>query len=142
VSVNSASKIQYAQGNIMKYVCGLSKRSHHSNFLQALDITGANNLLNEYIKFLFTRIFQNDSPTRNLCVHFIDLFVTQNILIPGTLVNRIVDMGTSPASHIFPGCTNSSQYSHTADDIVDSLRFINKIFLNIIAVLSLYFSCL
>ena len=68
-------------------------------------------------------IFQNDSPTRNLCAYFIDLFVTQNILIPGTLVNRFVDMGISPASLIFPGCTNSSQPSYTADGLVDSLRF-------------------
>ena len=58
------------------------------------------------------------------CVYFIDLFVTQNILIPGTLVNRIVDMGISPAGLIFPGCTNSSQSSSTADGLVDSLRFI------------------
>ena len=56
-----------------------------------------------------TRIFQNDSPTRNLRVYFIDLFVTQNILIPGTLVNQIVDMSISPGSLIFPGCMNSSQ---------------------------------
>ena len=35
--------------------------------------------------------------------YFIKLFVTQNILIPGTLVNRIVDTGTSPARLIFPG---------------------------------------
>jgi len=109
VTVNNVGKIQSAQGNIMKYVCGGSKRSHHSNCLQALGITGANTMLNEYNKSLFTRIFQNDSPTRNLCVYCIDLFVTQTILIPGTLVNRIVDMGISPASLIFPGCTNYSQ---------------------------------
>ena len=55
-SVNIVAKIQSAQGNIMTYVCGLSKRSHHSNFLQALDITGANTLLNEYNKFLLFKI--------------------------------------------------------------------------------------
>ena len=98
VRVNNVAKIHSAQGNITKYVCCLSKRSHYSNFLQALGITGANTLLNEYNK-----LFQNDSPTRNLCVYFIDLFVTQNILIPGTLVNRIIDMGISPASLIFRG---------------------------------------
>ena len=123
-SVNNFANIQSAQDNIMKYVCSLSKRSHHSNFLQALGITGANTLLSEYNKSLFTRIFQNDSPTSNLCVYFIDLFVTENVLIPGILVNRIVHMGISPASPIFPGCTNSSQSSSTADGLVDSLRFI------------------
>jgi len=107
----------------MKYVCGLSKRYHHSNVLQALGITGSNTLLNEYNNSLFTRIFQNGSPTRNLCVYFIDLFVTQNILIPGTLVNRIVDKGSSLVSLIFPGCTNSIQASSAADGLVDSLRF-------------------
>ena len=122
-SVNNFANIQSAQDNIMKYVCSLSKRYHHSNFLQVLGITGANTLLSEYNKSLFTRIFQNDSPTSNLCVYFIDLFVTQNILIPGTLVNRIVDMAISPAILMFQGGTNSSQSSSTADGLVDSLRF-------------------
>jgi len=44
VSVNNVSKIQSAQDNIIKYVCGLSKRSHHSNFLHILVITDVNNL--------------------------------------------------------------------------------------------------
>ena len=71
VSVNNVPKIHSVQGNIMKYVCGLSKISHHSNFLQALGINGANTLLNEYTKSLFTSIFQNDSPTRNLlCIFY------------------------------------------------------------------------
>ena len=55
-SVNNVAKIHSAQDNIMTYVCGISKRSPHSNFLQALGITGANTLLNEYNKCLFTRI--------------------------------------------------------------------------------------
>ena len=59
-------------------------------------------------------------PTKKLCVYFIDLFVTQTILTPGTLVNRIVAMGSSPASPIFPVCTNSSQ--PTDDGLIDSLR--------------------
>ena len=79
-------------------------------------------MLNEYNKSLFPRIFQNDLPTRNLCVYFIDLFGTQNILIPGSLVNLIVDMGISPASLIFRGCTNSSQSSYTPDSLIDSIR--------------------
>ena len=78
-----------------------------------------NTLLSEYNKCLFTRIVLNDSPSRNLCVYFIDLFVTQNILIPGTLVNLIVDMGISPASLIFQGCTNFSQSTYAADGLVD-----------------------
>jgi len=100
----------------------MSLRFSHSNFVQALGITDANTRLNEHNKSLFPRIFQNDSPTRNLWVYFLDLFVTQNILIPGTLVNRIVDMDISPASLIFPGCTNYSQSTYTADGLVDSIR--------------------
>jgi len=51
-------------------------------------------------------------------IYFIDLFVTQYILIPGTLVNRIVDTGISRASLIFSGCTNSGQSSYTAEGLV------------------------
>jgi hypothetical protein len=34
-------------------------------------------------------------------MYCIDLFVTYNILIPGSLVNRIIDMGISPAGQAF-----------------------------------------
>ena len=44
VSVNNVPKIHSGQGYIMKYVCGLSKRSHHSNFLRALGISHVNTL--------------------------------------------------------------------------------------------------
>jgi len=35
VSVNNVAKIQSVQDNIMKYVCSLSKRSHHSNLFSS-----------------------------------------------------------------------------------------------------------
>ena len=72
VSVNNVAKIQSVQDNILKYVCGLSKRSHHSNCIQALAVTGANTLSDEYNKSLFTRIFQNGSPTNQepLCIFY------------------------------------------------------------------------
>jgi len=32
-------------------------------------------------------------------------------------------MSISPARLIFSGCTNSSQYLHTVDELIDPLRF-------------------
>ena len=38
ISKNNLKDIQSTQGFIMKHVCGLSKRAHHSDILKALDI--------------------------------------------------------------------------------------------------------
>ena len=48
------------------------------------------------MKCLFKRLCSTDSPTRNICTHFIYLYITENILIPGSLIERIVRSGASP----------------------------------------------
>ncbi len=112
--------IQSAQGSVMKNVCGLSKRSHHSAFLQALNITNASDYLNDHVKSLFVRICSNNSITRDICMYFINLFVTQNIVFPGTLVNRIIDMGISPTSLLLSSHKKSS-HEKTSNGLIDSL---------------------
>ena len=115
------NSIQSAQGSIMKQVCGLGKRSHHSDLLQALEITHSCTHINDRIKSLFTRICTTDSPTRDMCIHFINLFIVDRVLVPGTLIDRIVKMGVSPISLLQSNVRNSSQV-YVADGLVDSLR--------------------
>ena len=80
------------------HVCGFGKRSRHSALLQAMDIPHASTYINDNVKSLFTGVCSTDSPTRDVCIHFINLFITESHIIPGTLIARIVKMGISPTS--------------------------------------------
>ena len=115
------NSIQSAQGSVMKQVCGLGKRSHHSAILQALEITHASTHINDSTKSLFKRICSTDSPTRDVCIYFMNLFIVDRVLVPGTLIDRIVKMGISPTSLLQSNVKQSSQ-TFTADGLVDSLR--------------------
>ena len=115
--------VQATQGRIMKHVCGLGKRSRHSALLQALGISNAGNVISECTKSLFNRICSTDSPTRDLCFYFINLYVYKGILFPGTLVHRLVNLGVSPSSLVLSYSKSSSQYI-CDNGLVDSLRVI------------------
>ena len=62
---NMIKKLENAQGGIMKRVCGIPKRSYHTQLLQALNISSVNNML------------INQSPHCILeCLKLIPLYVT------------------------------------------------------------------
>ena len=114
-------RMQSTQGCVMKQVCGLSKRSHHSAVLQALTIRSSRDLINASTKSLFSRICRTDSPTRDICVYFMNLYITDNIIIPGSLIDRIVKSGTSPTSILLS--KNVTETVHASSDgLVDSLN--------------------
>jgi len=54
VNINMMKKIENTQGGIMRRVCGISKRSHHTQLLQALNISSVNNM--KSITSLYTQI--------------------------------------------------------------------------------------
>ena len=56
ISKNNLKDIQSTQGFVMKHVCRLSKRAHHSDILKALDIDNASVLINNSMKCLFKHI--------------------------------------------------------------------------------------
>ena len=53
ISNKCVKELQSTQGFIMKQVCDLSKRSHHSGLLQAVNIESANVYINNANKTLF-----------------------------------------------------------------------------------------
>ena len=101
----------------------LGKRSRQSALLQALDIPHASAYINDNVKSLFTHVCSTDSPTRDVCIHFINLFITESLILPGTLIARIVNMGISPTSLLQCNNKRSSQTKVT-DGLVDSLSAI------------------
>ena len=120
ISNKCVKELQSTQGFIMKQVCGLSKRSHHSGLLQAVKVESANVYINNATKTLFRRLCATDSTTRNLCIHFLNKYIMHGTLIPGTIIDRIVGMGVSPSSLLSDKC--SSHKYLPADGLVDSLR--------------------
>jgi len=66
---NMIKKLENAQGGIMKRVCGIPKRSHHTQLLQALNISSVNKMLIKSVASLYTRMFKVNSPLRDLCVY-------------------------------------------------------------------------
>ena len=77
---------------------GLSKYSHHTKLLCALGISCVGNTLDKMCINLCKCIFRVDSPTRDLCCHFIDYVYSTGIYNKNTLTGRIIDMCLSPTS--------------------------------------------
>lgn len=66
--------------------------------LQALEIAHASTHINDSMKSLFTLICSTDSPTRDACVRFINLFIVDRVLEPRTLIERIDKIDIPPIS--------------------------------------------
>ncbi len=88
--------------------------------LQALNIEHTKAVIHRSSNSLFKRLCLTDSPTRNLCIHLLDIYMTDGILIPGTIIDRIVKTGISPLSLLSQ--TNVRKPLQTEDGLVDSLR--------------------
>ena len=59
-------RMEYIQGRLIKQCMGLSKRSHNSAVLKALNIDKVQNIVNRNVLNLYHRIFKIDSPARSL----------------------------------------------------------------------------
>ena len=70
----------------------------------------------------YTNIYVHPySAIQQLCVHSISQYVCHNVIVPGTVLDRIVKLGYLPVSTAF----NSPLVKHDTcdnDDLVDSLR--------------------
>ena len=89
-------KLETTQGNILKQSLGLSKFSHSTDLLAALNITKVDPLVKQHTLSLWNRIFKVNSPIRKLCSHFYNTFLTSGSVIPGTLLSKVLRYGFSP----------------------------------------------
>ena len=122
VSQRSLSQLESTQGNLIKQCLGLSKRSRSTNLLQALGISKVEDKIKHSTASVLRGIFSVKSPVKDLNVHFLSLYVTQGLLIPGTLIERVVSMGLSPTKCAFTKCMkpNKGQFCGKTD----SLRYL------------------
>ena len=76
-----------------KHVCDRSKRARHSALVQALDVTSAADYVKKSTISLYNRACAIHSPTRHLCIYFVNMFMPDNVGIPSTLVDRVLGLG-------------------------------------------------
>ena len=113
------------QGSLIKQSLGIGRRSHHSSLLHALDIPSVHQNLIKGVKSLYGNVMAYGSPTRDLNIHLISLYLAGEHSVPGTLVDRLISMDI-PVFSCFQECQNSSIDSPPddadADGVVDSLK--------------------
>ena len=114
-------ELESLQGFLIKRSLGLSKYSHHTKLLQAMNIPSVGDTIKLMTVSLWKRTFKVDSPLRNLCLFFISKYIATGISHPGTLTGRIIQLGLSP---IATALTSSRLHipQRNEDGAIDSLR--------------------
>jgi hypothetical protein len=117
------SKLESAQGCVIKRCLGLNKRSHHQNLLKALKVAPVAHIVRNQATSLFHRLCNIDSPTRDLNMYFMSRYVLTGKVTKGTLIANILNMGMSPLNTAF--CANSKvPYHYDESGVVDSLTYL------------------
>ena len=128
--------IETAQSSTIKSQLGLSKFSHSTPILAALDIPKVSEIIERDTQSLFHRIFKVNSPVRDLNVFLVAKQIVTGSSVKGTLVDRIMRMGLSPTGLIASGpatgnptcdprVAGQAAESRLADcGLVDSLRYV------------------
>ena len=115
-------RLEPVQGRLIKQSLGLSKLSHNTALLKALNIEKIEDIVNRNVLSLYNRIFKVESPARRLVQHLLSRFIFYGKTVLGTLLDRVVSMGESPTKRAF----NSQHIPETSvinnDGLVDSLR--------------------
>lgn len=117
--------LESAQGTLVKGFCDISKRSHHTRLLEALDVSKVRPLIYRSCANLYGNIFKVDSPARDLNVILYAKFLSEGLdSVKGTLLHRTLLSGFSPVKLMMGGrSVPHSLVSRPAEDgAVDSLR--------------------
>ena len=120
ISNHCMKSLETCQGNLVKKCLGLSVRSRSSSLLEAMHIKKVSQKVKESCASLFYRIFDTSSSAQDLSAHLLSLYITRNVLIPNTLVHRLVSAGVSPTECAFSRLRRHSWDS--SDGVVESMR--------------------
>ena len=86
-------RMESIQGRLIKQCLGLSKRSHNSAVLKALNIDKVQHIVNINELNLYHRIFIIECPARNLMQFSLARYITYDTQVHGTLLDRVVSIG-------------------------------------------------
>ncbi|KAK2186251.1 hypothetical protein NP493_207g00021 [Ridgeia piscesae] len=68
-------RLESVQGRLIKQSLGLSKLSHNTALLKALNIEKIEDIVNRNVLSLYNRIFKVESPARRLMQHLLSRFI-------------------------------------------------------------------
>ena len=118
-------RMESIQGRLIKQCLGLSKRSHNSAVLKALNRDKAQHIVNINVLNLYHRIFKIDSPARSLMQFLLARYITYGTTVPGTLLDRVVSIGESTLKCVFRKCGHKHFILKDGiDGHVDSIRLL------------------
>jgi hypothetical protein len=123
LSSNNVKDLVSTQGSIVKNVLGLSKRSHHSNLLHALNADKVDNLIVRNTLNFYNRIFKVDSPVSSLQCKFLSSYICTGKLIKDTILYKIVNYGYSPLA-VISRTERFHSNVNKSNGIIDSLRYL------------------
>lgn len=120
ISDKEICKLDSTQGKLIKQSLGLSKRSHNTEILKALNIKTVSEIVTNNRLSLYHRICNNASPARSLIFYNLSRYILQN-KAEGSLLHNIVKSGFSPLQCAFQRLSYSGN-SHDTDGHVQSIR--------------------
>ena len=94
-------RMESTQGRLIKQCLGLSKSSHNTAMLKALNIEKVQNIVDRNVLNLYHRIFKIESPARSIMQFLLARYITYGTTVPGTLIDRVVSIGESPLKCVF-----------------------------------------
>ena len=115
-------RLESAQGKLTRQCLGLSKLSHNTALLKALNIEKSEDIVNRNVLSLYNRIFKVESPARRPMQHLLSRFICYGETVPGTLLDRVVSMGESPSKRAFNSQHVPESSVTNNDSLVDSIR--------------------
>ena len=90
LSDSDIKHLKTVQGNTIKRVLGINKRSHHSNILKALGVPSVEDVIKNNAVRLYRNTFKANTPARDLQSVLLAHFILKGTIIKGTLLVRIV----------------------------------------------------
>ena len=121
------SRLNSVQGCTIKYVLGISKRSHHSGLLSALNLPNISELINRDSVSLLHRVLKTSSPYRSLSAYFLSDYIVNSNDHNSTLVSRVLAGGVSIKDIILasnkPLC-KIQNCDKNSPGLVDSLKYL------------------
>ena len=127
LSCSDIQSLKTTQGNIIKRITGINKRSHHTKLLNSLKIPSVEEVIKNNSLRLYANIFRTDTPAREFQSVLLARYISSGNIIQGTLLEKIVKTGFNPLEVIFkkyPFTCSESDTREQDDGVIDSLRYL------------------
>jgi hypothetical protein len=122
ISKSNIKDIMTCEGNTIKRVMGLGKRSHHSKLCAALSIKQANQVIAEQTANFFYRIFQVDTPLMSLQSVLLSKYLKSRTVVKGTILDRLIKTGYKPLKLAFE--KQEMVIKPMENGLIDSLKYL------------------